>query len=91
MIDDEVQKFRENVIKCLVHFGNLSEDEAEKRVEATQFFKNLETEGERAALFHEIPYYYAMVILYDDANPLWYKNPALWPPPLDVLITNGWL
>jgi hypothetical protein len=30
-------------------------------------------------LFHETAYYWAMWLLHD--NPLWYLDPALWPPP----------
>ena len=78
--DPEIQVYHNEIVRCLVQYGGLPEDEAQHLVERSRVLE-YDTEMGRSLIFHEIPYYYAMELLYGRTNPQWYKNPTLWPPP----------
>lgn len=78
-MDAEVQEFYEDIVACLVKYGNL-EKEAAIRLVKTSNLKELDE-----MLFHEPPYYWAMHLLHAKTNPKWYLDPKLWPPPQEHL------
>jgi len=85
-LTDILERFCQEIIECLIKYGDLGEDQAKKLVSDS---KICETSGEKELelLLHEPPYYWAMTILHSD-NPEWYRNPKLWPPPKEHL--NKW-
>ena len=46
-----------------------------------KFWKNRDDLDDDPLVYEELPYYYAMSIIYGADNPRWYKDPNLWPPP----------
>lgn len=81
-MDTEKQEFYEEIVECLIKYGNLSKDDAQLKLINSNIFKN---DMELEMLFHETPYYWAMWILYSEEKPEWHHDPTLWPPPKDYL------
>ncbi len=79
---NELRLYRHETIQCLIRYGGLSETEARERVDAGNLFK-LNNETTLTIIFHEEPYFWAMMMLYARNDPLWYKDPELWPPPAE--------
>lgn len=79
-MDTELQAYYNDVIWCLVHYGGLEETVARQLVDESHLLE-VKDEMDRALLFHELPYYWAISILYMRKNPEWHKDPTLWPPP----------
>ena len=83
-IDYSMKKFFEEIVRCLVEYGNLEYDEAVEQLHHAGVYDEMEdkdTVEVNPVVGHEMPYYWAMVILYQEDDPLWYKNPKLWPEP----------
>lgn len=78
----ELELYKREIILCLVRYGGLSERSAGQRVETDELF-NVKNETELMLIFHEYPYYWAMMMLHAQSDSLWYQNPQLWPPPDD--------
>ena len=78
----ELQSYKREISLCLVRYGGLSEAEARQKV-ATDHLFEVKNETQLMLIFHEYPYYWAMMMLYGQNNPLWYQDPKLWPPPDD--------
>jgi len=83
-MDKDLKEFVIDLIACLVKYGGLSEIDARQKLTETNLLK-IEREGQRDALFHEYPYYWAMHLLYSKERPEWYQDPKLWPPPKEYL------
>ena len=71
----------QDIVNCLVRYGGKTREEAERLV-ASSYIPEFLVE-DVGYVFHEIPYYWAMVLLYGRSNPQWYKDKKLWPPPHD--------
>ena len=82
-MDEELQRFVDDVIYCLKKYGKLNQVEAQKLARESRLFE-VEDDMDRGLLFHDEPYYWAMELLYGKTNPLWYKIPGFWPPPKDA-------
>ncbi len=78
--DPKIQVYYDEIVRCLMQYGNIPQDEAQRLVEHSRILE-YDNERGRTLIFHEVPYYYAMELLYGHTNPQWYKDPALWPPP----------
>ena len=81
-VANELQEYKQEIFLCLVRYGGLSEEEARQKVNTDSLFE-LKNEMKLMLIFHEEPYYWAMGMLYGRSNPLWYKDPELWPPPAE--------
>ena len=79
--DAELQKYADMVVACLVKYGGLNESDARALVDELPIIFKPETQYERLLTFHEVPYYWAMELLFGKTNPSWYHDPKLWPPP----------
>jgi len=79
-MDDKLQKYRNDIIQCLIRYGGLSEEEACQRLDESKLLK-FEDEDEQELFYHEVPYYWAIGLLHGRNNPKWRLDPALWPPP----------
>ena len=77
---EELESYKREVKLCLVRYGGLSEASATQMVDTDDFF-DVNDETNLMLIFHEYPYYWAMTMLHAQSDPLWYKNPRLWPPP----------
>lgn len=84
-MDTELQQAGELIVQCLIHYGRLSENEARIRLNESGILV-VNDELDRAMLFHEPAYYWAMSILQERSD--WYLDPELWPPPADY---DEWL
>lgn len=86
--DSELQDFCDEIIHCMVVHGGMDETMAYQKLEQSGLCSQENTADamSRALLFHEIPYYWAMHLIYGNDDPQWFNNPALglWPPPEDV-------
>jgi len=82
---EELHDYCEEIIWCLMRFGNMDEAEAKRRLDESGQCapENNKTLGERATLMHEYPYFWAMEIVHGKRDPQWFNNRelALWPPP----------
>jgi len=83
-MDPELQSFYNDVLYCLVKYGGLTRELAGKIVADSKLFE-FDSPNEREMLFHELPYYWAMQLLYGKEFPEWHEDPELWPPPQDYL------
>ncbi len=79
-MDAKLQKYYDEIVRCLVRYGKLDEVQARSRIDDSKLF-DFGNEIEQGLFFHEEPYYYAMALLHGRENPQWYNNRALWPPP----------
>ena len=83
----ETNEFCTVVVKCLVKYGNKSEEEALNLVNS--FWEKAGEFTVDDYRLHEDPYYWAMCIFHDrqigDNRPEWWKDPTLWPPPKEFL------
>lgn len=78
----ELERYKQEISQCLVRYGGLSEMEANQIVERNNLFE-VKNDTQLFLIFHEEPYYWAMMMLHTQQNPLWYQDPTLWPPPAD--------
>lgn len=76
----ELERYKQEISQCLVRYGDLSEVEANQIVESDSLFE-VKNDTQLFLIFHEEPYYWAMMMLHAESNPLWYQDPTLWPPP----------
>ena len=83
-MDPELQSYYADMLYCLVKYAHLSREDAEALVAKSRLLE-FDTPEEREALLHELPYYWAMQLLYGKEFPEWHKDPELWPPPPDYL------
>lgn len=79
-MDDKLEKYCKRIVMCLVHYGGLEETEAWQLLNESKICE-VRSEMDRDMLFHELAYYWAMMLLYAERNPKWYLDSALWPPP----------
>jgi len=83
----ETQGYCEEVVNCIVKYGNKPEAAAVELVNL--FWKDKKEFFELDFRLHEDPYYWAMCIIHDrsigDNRPHWEKDPALSPPPKEFL------
>lgn len=77
--NSELEIFRAEIINCLITFGNLQRAEAIELMDSAKMFEN-KSEMAVNLLFHELPYYWAMVLLHPEDSE-WYRDKKLWPPP----------
>jgi hypothetical protein len=79
--------FCNEIVRCMVKYGQITEQEAQWRLDKSRLCATNETEreGYRSMLFHDPPYFWAMHILHSKQNPQWFNDPGLhlWPPPED--------
>ena len=82
---DDAKRFCDRIADAMIRFCNLSPRNAVRMIR--EFWADTEDVESDPLLYHEPPYYYAMSIAHHpvigDNCPLWYKDPALWPPPRD--------
>lgn len=71
----------QDIVACLVKYAGKTQKEAERLVVSSYIPEFLNDEVDY--VFREVPYYWAMVLLYGRSNQLWYKDEDLWPPPDD--------
>jgi hypothetical protein len=69
----------QDIVNCLVRYAGKKQKEAEQLVASSYIPEFLNKDA--GYVFHEIPYYWAMELLYGRSNELWYKDKKLWPPP----------
>ncbi len=81
-MENLIEEYRRDIIRCLQRYGNLSHVEAGALLERS---KLLDGVTEESAIFHELPYFWAMHLLYAETKPDWYHDPNLWPPPQDYI------
>ena len=81
--EEQLKEYHRIIVQCLIKYGGLDEQEAQRRIEESRLLSELDTEYDLMYLFHEEPYYWAMDILHSAGNPQWYRDPKLWPPPED--------
>jgi hypothetical protein len=74
----------QDIVNCLVRYAGRTREEAEQLVSSSYIPQFLNEDVNY--VFHEIPYYWAMVLLYGRSNLQWYKDKKLWPPPDDYSI-----
>lgn len=84
MMDQELEKFRLDILYCLATYGGLPNEEAERVLSETTLL-DVKTQLDRDMLFRELPYYWAMELLYAEKFPNWHRDPELWPPPKDYV------
>ena len=82
-IDYSMKKFFEEIVRCLIEYGNLNHEEAIKLLHRSGVYKEADDKDtvELNIAAHEMPYFWAMVILYEEHNPDWADDPKLWPEP----------
>ena len=83
-IEYSMKKYYEEIIRCLIEYGNLDYDDAKTKLYNAGVYDEAEDKENievNQVVGHEAPYFWAMVILYEGDDPIWYKNPKLWPPP----------
>jgi hypothetical protein len=74
--------YYDEIVKCLVSYGNITQEDAEKMLTTSSIYPMLtRSDDDIGILDHEIPYYWAMHILYAKEKPDWYQDRNLWPPP----------
>lgn len=74
--------YYDQIVKKLTMYGKLSQSDAEKMLANSSIYPMLNrSDDDVGILDHEIPYYWAMHILFAKDNPNWYEDPKLWPPP----------
>jgi hypothetical protein len=78
-MNQDVVDFCEQIVRCVSVYGGMDELTARKIVGDSKICE-VKDELDMNLLFHELPYYWAMVLLNPD-NDRWYKDPNLWPPP----------
>lgn len=74
----------QDIASCLVKYVGKTEEEAEQAVASSYIPQFLNEDV--GYVFHEIPYYWAMELLYGRSNPQWHKDKNLWPPPGDYRV-----
>jgi hypothetical protein len=74
----------QDIVNCVVRYGGKTREEAEQLV-VSSFISGFLNE-DIGYVFHEVPYYWAMVLLHARSNQQWYKDRKLWPPPDDYRI-----
>ena len=83
-IEYSMKKFFEEIIRCLVEYGNLDYEVAKNKLYTAGVYDEAE-DSENVELNpvvgHETPYFWAMHILYGENNSDWADDPKLWPPP----------
>ena len=82
--EEDLRKYRVDVIKCLMKYGNFSQEEAALRIDRSHL---LEVEDRRYAylIFHDEAYHIAMCLIYrGQEGYYWHLHPELWPPPKDA-------
>jgi hypothetical protein len=80
--NDALAEFCQDIIHNLVKYGGLTPQEARQKLDESGVClpENMQTEMQRALLFHEVPYYWAMELLHAKTNPTWWRDSNLWPP-----------
>ncbi len=71
----------QDIVNCLVRYAGKTRKEAERLVASSYIPKFFNDDA--CYVFREVPYYWAMTLLYGRSNPQWYKDEKLWPPPSD--------
>jgi len=71
----------QDIVDCLVKYAGEAREEAEQFVRASYIIEFLNEDVHY--VFRDKPYYWAMTLLYGRANPQWYQDKTLWPPPND--------
>jgi len=85
MANNILIEFYEEIIECMVEYGNLEVETARKLLTSSRIY-DLNTDPENTILFHEYPYYWAMhLIHYHPDKPLWHQDSNLWPPPKEYM------
>ena len=79
-IEAETKIYYELITLCLIEYGNLEKQEAQRLIADSKIF-NLPTEMSKLLFFHEEPYYWAMSLIYGWEDQSWYQDATLWPIP----------
>ena len=83
--DEVLKDFCEDIVRCMVVYGGWDEERAQRRLDESGLCapENNRTEMARAVFFHDLPYFWAMGLIYAHDNPQWFNDPelGLWPPP----------
>lgn len=89
--DVRISQYYTDIVVCLVIYGGLQENVARTLLAESELFDpdDLNDQSYRGMLFHELPYYWAMSLLYGPNGPHarqdhWWQDPALWPPPNEL-------
>jgi hypothetical protein len=85
--DAMVQEECEEIIECLMVYGGLEESAARTLLAESEICapERLATQMARLMLMHELPYYWAISLLYKEQDYWWNTIPGLWPPPDEYL------
>lgn len=84
---DDIKKYYDAIIECMVVYGGLSPEDAVSALIASPIYKLLlsNENTDVGILDHETPYYWAMHIIYYKVKPDWHQDQNLWPPPKEYL------
>jgi hypothetical protein len=80
-VEQELRIYTSEIKRLLIKYGKTKDLEAERLINESGLFVDLDTEEDILYLFHEIPYYWAMELIHGSKNPKWFLDPELWPPP----------
>lgn len=84
-IERMLTTYRQEIKDLLMEYGDMSKEEAEfVQKPLWEWVKDFTTIESYLRFFHEVPYYWAMDLLYGKENPRWYLDPELWPPPANL-------
>ena len=70
--DEVLDEFCAEIVQCLITYGKLPEVRSTAAIQIDSGLCShaiLATEMSRALLFHELPYFYAISLLYGRSNP----------------------
>lgn len=84
---EQAIRWCQDIVNCLVRYAGKTQEEAERIVVSSYISKFLDEDPDY--IFREIPYYWAMELLYGRGNALWYKDEKLWPPPSDYQLPES--